>query len=326
LKVDYLAALSAEIRGRAGERVFSSVYIGGGTPSLLSPDELAGLLRGLRLEPGAEVSIESNPEDVTPETLAAWKDLGINRISVGIQSLNEAELGALGRRLSLGESRQALDLLSRRWGNWSVDLITGMNGQTEETLRRTLEEVIRHGPPHLSLYALETKPESRVQPQEPDRVADLLLAAWRLLADRGYRHYEISNFRRPGFECRHNLGYWHRGEYFGCGASAHSFLDGVRYWNTPDVEDYVERMRRGACPVEGEDRMTKREAQWEAMMLGLRLEEGVVEGAGDSENLGILESEGWIRRADGRLALTESGMMVFNDLALALRAALIENR
>ena len=326
LKADYLAALEGEVRARADAWSFSSVYVGGGTPSLLSPEELERLLGGLCLEPGAEVSIESNPEDVTPESLASWRNLGINRVSVGIQSLNVPELRELDRRPSVRESIRAMELLCAGWANWSVDLIVGMNGQTGETLRRTLVDVMRHDPPHLSLYALETKPESRIRPQEPDTVADLLLAAWALLADRGYRHYEISNFCRPGFECLHNLGYWHREDYLGCGASAHSFFGGVRYWNSQDVEDYAERMRRGVHPVEGEDRLTETEAEWEALMLGLRLDEGVEEKGGNSEKLGILESQGWIRRSGGRLALTEAGMMVFNDLALALRVALIENR
>jgi oxygen-independent coproporphyrinogen-3 oxidase len=318
MKARYLKALKSEIRLRTEGCAFSSIYLGGGTPSLLSPDELKGLLEGLQLHAGAEVTIESNPEDVTSEAMDWWRDLGINRISVGIQSMSEDELTALDRRRSLQESCRALELLSVGWKNWSVDLIAGMGGQTAATLRSTLEAVFAGRPPHLSLYALETKPECRIHPQDPDVVADLLCGAWKHLRTCGYRHYEISNFCLPEYECQHNLGYWKREEYIGCGASAHSFLGGVRSWNTADVGSYIDRIDGRGETVDGREVLSEGQAAWEALLLALRLDAGVLEAHAVFQNPTEMEMQGWVSCSGGRVALTEKGMLVFNEIALRM--------
>lgn len=318
LKMRYLETLKSEIRLRTEGLSFASLYIGGGTPSLLSPNELKDQLEGLRLDAGAEMTLESNPEDVTPENLMHWKDLGINRISVGVQSLMEGELKALDRRLSLAESIRAMEVLSGSVMNWSADLIAGMPGQTGGSLRRTMDGVMRFQPPHLSLYALQTKLACRVQPQDSDTVADLLWGAWEHLRTCGYRHYEISNFCLPGHECRHNLGYWKREEYIGCGASAHSFSGGVRSWNTGDVEAYMDRIDRGFAAMDGREILSEGQAAWEAMLLAMRLDTGVPEAPSRLQNATELEEGGWVSRSGGRVALTEKGMLVFNEIILRM--------
>jgi oxygen-independent coproporphyrinogen-3 oxidase len=283
---------------------------------------LEGLLNGLPLHAGAEVTIESNPEDVTPESLARWGAIGINRISVGIQSLREEELQALERRRSLEESLRAMETLSGSAMEWSVDLIAGMAGQTGETLRRTLDRAVGFRPPHVSLYALETKPESRVRPQDPDRVAGLLLGAWEHLRESGYRHYEISNFCLPGHECRHNLGYWKREDYIGCGASAHSLLGEVRSWNTGDVHAYMARAGGGGDAEEGRETLTADQQSWEEILLGMRLNEGIPEaGVVIESGEEMMEEQGWISRSGARVALTERGMLVFNEIVLRMAPA-----
>jgi oxygen-independent coproporphyrinogen-3 oxidase len=314
----YLAAIRRERDRRLPPGPLESVYWGGGTPSLLEPSALAPAMRGLALAPGAEATLEANPEDVRPERLSGWRDLGINRLSVGVQSLVEGELEALGRRRSAQDARRAMDLLAAQWANWSVDLIAGMEGQSWRTLSATLDEVLDHRPPHLSLYALEVKPGAPVRAQGPDAAADLLTAAWERLAAAGYRHYEISNFCRPGAEARHNLGYWRREPYCGLGASAHSFLGGVRSWNAADPGEYAEAVEAGRSPAAGEERLEPRQAAWEAFLLGLRLDEGVEPSGIPEERWGALLEAGLVRRREGRMALTERGMLVFNEVALYL--------
>ena len=275
LKDRYLAALCRERASLPPAGPLDSVYLGGGTPSWVPPEDLRPLFEGLNLAPGAEITLEANPEDIIPANLDAWRALGINRISVGVQSLREAELDALGRRRSVRESRMAMELLAGSWDNWSVDLIAGVATQTEESLRAMIGEVLEHRPPHLSLYALEVKAGAAVAPLDGDFTADLLLQAWDLLHASGYRHYEISNFCRPGRESRHNMGYWKRDPYRGLGASAHSFMDGIRFWNRSVPEEYVRTVEESRNPREGEDVLDEVQARWEAFFLQLRLDEGV---------------------------------------------------
>ncbi len=313
-----MAALRLERNRRLPPGPLDSVYWGGGTPSLLEPSALALAMRGLELAAEAEATLEANPEDIRPERLSGWRNLGINRLSVGVQSLVEKELDALGRRRSLQDSRRAMDLLAAQWDNWSVDLIAGVEGQSWRTLSATLDEVLDRRPPHLSLYAIEVKPGAPVRALGPDAAADLLTAAWERLAEEGYRHYEISNFCRPGAEARHNLGYWRREPYCGLGASAHSFLDGVRSWNLEDPREYMEAMEAGRNPTAGEEGLEPRQAAWEALLLGLRLDDGVDPGGIPEERWETLLEAGLVRRKEGRMVLTERGMLVFNEVALYL--------
>ena len=234
-----MAALLRERNLRLPPGPLDSVYWGGGTPSLLQPDELGPLMEGLQLSPGTEVTLEANPEDILPENLVDWPAMGVNRISVGIQSLRKGELDALGRRRSLRESRSALDLLGDRWENWSADLIAGMDGQSS----RFASGLTGGGaqPPAAAPLPLRAGSETGLRSESPGRRRRGGIDAGCLGTARtsGYRHYEISNFCRPGFESRHNLGYWRRDPYCGVGASAHSFLDGVRSWNRASPEDYI---------------------------------------------------------------------------------------
>ncbi len=324
LKDRYLAALRRERNLRLRPGPLDSVYWGGGTPSLLSPGELRPLMEGLCLAPGAEVTIEANPEDILPENLAGWSALGINRISVGVQSLRDDELAALGRRRSVREARTAMDALAGSWQNWSVDLIAGAAGQTCASLLATLDEVVGHGPPHLSLYALEVKPGSAVEALDGDAMADLLSEAWGFLEAEGYRHYEISNFCRPGRESRHNLGYWRRDPYCGLGASAHSFEDGVRSWNLDAPEAYVRALEAGEGAREGEERLDAAQARWEELLLQLRLDEGVERACVRPADWRPLLDAGLAAARGERVALTGRGMLVFNEVALYLEERVIQ--
>jgi oxygen-independent coproporphyrinogen-3 oxidase len=207
------------------------------------------------------------------------------------------------------------------------DLICGANGETLASWRRTLEEAIALGPEHVSAYALTIEPATplgrKVQAglvpgPEPDLQADMFDLACDLLGEAGYRHYEVSNWARPGFECRHNLGYWRKRPYLGLGAGAHSYRHGRRWWNLRPPTEYLDAVEHGMLPVGGEERLTPRDERLEEVFLKLRILEGVpaTSVAGDVAS-GFVE-QGLLRRRDGHLVPTERGMLLLNELVLAL--------
>ncbi len=337
----YLEALEREAAilqpEAAGER-FDSVYLGGGTPSLLPTPAIARLLEGLRcrfaVAADAEVTLEANPEDVTRETSAAWADAGVNRISVGIQSLADAELSAVGRRHDAARAREALKLLSRSGRSISGDLILGLPGQTRESFLASLAGLCDAGVDHVSIYLLETEKTKTIEEDRrlhPDRYlsddaqAELWLDMGDLLAARGFGHYEISNWARPGREASHNVKYWLRTPTLGLGVSAHELWDGRRRANVSNLDQYLAALDDGRRPVALDQAVGAAEAAREEIFLGLRLSAGVpaeriaafVVGSQDVRLWNDYEgwlAEGILERSDTRVRFTERGFLVSNEV------------
>jgi putative oxygen-independent coproporphyrinogen III oxidase len=326
--------LEADLVGPAWADIpIDTVFFGGGTPTLLAPPRLVGVLGHLRqrfaIAPVSEVTVEANPDTVDEGSLSQIRAGGFTRLSMGVQSFDPAVLDAL-ERLHAPESSRRAFAAARRAGfdNVNLDLIFGAHGETPASWRRTLEAAIALGPEHLSCYALTVEPATPlgrrvraglVPAPDPDGQADMFELACGLLADAGYVHYEISNWARPGFEGRHNLGYWRRRPYAALGAGAHGYRDGRRWWNLRPPVAYLDAVESGTLPVGGDEHVDGRSARLEEVFLALRTPEGIpldgVAGAGRASDL--IEA-GLLGRRDGRLVLTERGMFLANEIALAL--------
>jgi len=287
----YIAALETEaalLEREAGGATFDSVYLGGGTPSLVPPEDLAHLLEALcaRFAVGgdAEVTLEANPEDVTAERVRAWRAAGVNRVSVGVQSLEDRELSAVDRRHDAARARTALASLVEAGLSVSGDLILGLPEQTAESFRRSGAALADSGVDHVSIYLLEVEKsktmeeDRRLHPERylcDDTQADLWLELSEALAARGFRHYEISNWARPGREARHNLKYWTRTPTLGLGVSAHELWAGRRRANVSALPAYVAALTAGRRPVALDRPLDAAEEARERIVLGLRLARGV---------------------------------------------------
>ncbi|MFZ5453024.1 MAG: radical SAM family heme chaperone HemW [Thermodesulfobacteriota bacterium] len=320
--------------------VFDTLYLGGGTPSLLNTRQFASLLHILRrpfsFAPDTEVSLEANPDDLTPEKLRVYKDLGVNRLSVGGQSFNDRELAFLGRRHNVRQTVAALEAArAAGFGNLSLDLIFGLPGQSLENWRHTLEQALVFDPEHLSCYQLTYEPETplgrrkargEVIPATEEEEREFFLFTSRFLEERGYRHYEISNFARqePGAEpcySRHNRKYWNHTPYLGLGPGAHSFQEGVRWWNAPSVEQYCQELAQGRKPVAGRETLAAAQLQMEALYLGLRTREGVSldllrQVPGWEKTLHNFKKAGLLEVHQDRVAPTLQGFLLADSLPL----------
>jgi putative oxygen-independent coproporphyrinogen III oxidase len=335
LKPGYLAALEDEASLCAPDWVgvpFTSVFLGGGTPTTLDPDDLGALLARLRrsfaIDDRAEVTIEANPDTVDETSLSALRATGFSRLSMGAQSFDVGVLASLERlhgpeavRLAFAAARGA------GYDDINLDLIYGAQGESADSWRATLEETIALAPEHVSAYALTVEPGTMLGRQvtagerpapDGDTQADRYDVACELLAAAGYRHYEVSNWAKPGRECRHNLGYWERRPYLGLGAGAHSFRDGRRWWNVRPPEQYLSTVAAGERPVGGAETLGPEEERLERVFLGLRAPAVGVPAAG-LEVAAYLE-DGLLAEREGRLTATDRGMFLANDLALNLVA------
>ena len=328
----YLGAVCREMERRRGVRA-DTLYFGGGTPSLLEPDQVARVIRTARecFALDGEITMEANPGTVTPQKLAGWRAAGVGRLSLGVQSAGPEELRLLGRRHTAGQAAQAL-----RWArqagfdNLSADLMLAVPGQTVDSLRRSIAFLVSCGVCHLSAYLLKIEPETPFAqtgmearlPDEEETCA-LYLTACGELERAGLAQYEISNFARPGRESRHNLKYWRCEEYLGFGPAAHSFFGGRRFYQPRDLARYLRT--EGARPLPEE----LPAHPWEdEVMLRLRLREGL-----DPEMLhrryGIPPGRvralcrrflagGLMEERDGALALTPRGFLVSNAIIAQL--------
>ncbi|HEX2441391.1 MAG TPA: radical SAM family heme chaperone HemW [Methylomirabilota bacterium] len=312
----------------------ATIFFGGGTPSLLAPDDLASILDSVRgrfaLAPDREVTVECNPESVSRSKLAAYRAAGVNRISLGVQSLDDGILPRLGRLHDAGGARAAFEA-AREAGhdNVSIDLMYGLPEQDLATWARSIEGVLDWAPEHLSAYGLTLDAGSLWAvtgvanlPAEETVVQQY----WRLAraaAARGFEHYEISNYARPGLRSRHNQVYWRAAEYLAVGPGACGYLGDVRYANLKPVTRYCATLEAGALPIDTSEHLTPRQRLGERVMLGLRLIDGVPQAWLDerlSGDAGLARrAEGWrdagltIARGD-RIALTESGFLVSDSI------------
>lgn len=285
-----VTALCSELRllttGR--DTAFTTVFVGGGTPTCLPAEQLRRLLRACASAAGPgleEFTVEANPATVTPEIAAALAEAGVTRISLGAQSFEPAELRVL-ERTHTPEQVRATVATCRAHGfdDLNLDLIFGIPGQTLTSWRASLAAALALEPTHLACYGLTYEPGTRlhaqreagrVRPVDPDLEADMYEAALDTLQAAGFVHYEISNFARPGRECRHNLTYWRNEPYFGVGPSAAGFVDGIRYKNVADTARYAATLRAGRLPEREEERLNAAARARETAMLALRLAAGI---------------------------------------------------
>lgn len=290
---DYYVALLREIRrcgGHYNERLFHTVYLGGGTPTVYDPGRLGQLLdtvrRSLHVAPDAEISIEANPGTVTAQGLQFLREMGFNRLSLGVQSLDDAELRLLGRRHSAEQAREAVAAArAAGFDNLSLDLINCLPGQSPQAWQKTLDEVVFWNPEHVSCYGLSLEEGTPLQRQvsqdhlEPVREAvatEVYERTHRTLTAAGYEHYEISNYARPGRRCRHSENYWRNGEYAGLGAGATSYLNGFRIKSEPDPRRWAERLLAGLPPaLVQREALDERRRALEVLMLALRTSDGL---------------------------------------------------
>ena len=331
----YADALRAEADLASGEwrtERFVSAFIGGGTPTTLDTQTLSDLLHHLRhrfhLTPDAEITIEANPDTVDEGKLAALLEGGFTRLSMGVQSFDARVLDALERVHSADSARRAYEAArSAGYANVNIDLIYGARGESIESWRRTLEEAIDLGPEHLSCYALTIEPATPlgrrvaaglVPSPDADLQAEMYFLACELLGTAGYRHYEVSNWAKPGLECVHNLGYWEGRVYLGLGAGAHSCRHSRRWWNLRPPLAYVESVEAGRAPVGGEECLGPDDERLERIFLGLRTADGIPAGLIDLQVARPYLDESLLTRTDGRIALTDRGMIVANEIVVAL--------
>ncbi|HTQ61350.1 MAG TPA: radical SAM family heme chaperone HemW [Candidatus Solibacter sp.] len=340
---EVLSKQSAQRTQREEEFVVDTVYIGGGTPSLLEPELLLRMMetiRGTLATELSEVTLEADPETVGPEKAAAWVEAGINRVSFGVQSFSDKELAAAGRMHRRVDIYRAAAIL-REAGirNISFDLIAGLPHQTVESWKESLEELRKLEPEHVSVYLLEVDEGSRLGKEllsggarysagavpNDDEMADFYESARDFLGAAGYHHYEISNWAKPGCESRHNLKYWRREAYLGFGAGAHSFSGRQRWANAHDAAEYVGAIVAGRLPVEQLEPVTRVSALEEELFLGLRQLDGIDVGKIEreygvelEERFGPLETAGLIEREGGIVRLAPKRLSVSNEAFVEL--------
>ena len=371
-QIRYVHALLQEIRyygNLLGDYHVPTIYIGGGTPSWLEENLIYTVLQqvtsSFHVEADAEISIECNPGTVTAKKLNVYQSAGINRLSIGLQSTNNEELKALGRIHTYDQFLKTYEL-ARNAGfeNINIDLMSGLPYQTLDKFLDSLQTVIRLKPEHISAYSLiiekgtpfyerykfdAVKQEAGIHTEilpEEDEVYRIYKATQDVLKQAGYRQYEISNFARPGYACRHNIGYWTRKNYLGLGLGASSLVENVRYTNTRQLYEYgelcdhlrekspaeffkdgehavPEELWIGSCVQEQAQILTRKEQMEEFMFLGLRMNEGVTRAAFEQsfgvpieavylETLRKLKEQGLLQMVAGRIALTDKGMDLAN--------------
>lgn len=289
LSREYLNALLHEIEMKRDVLgVLKTIYIGGGTPTVLTVQELERLFQGLRIIPWSEdieVTVEANPGTVSSEKIRTLRELGVNRISLGIQSFIDRELETLGRIHSSSDGIKAIGIV-RDEGikNLSIDLIYGIPGQSIRDWQFNLSRAMEFSPEHISTYELTPERETplydllsegKIKKPDDDEILCMYYMSMDSLTSNGYEHYEISNFAVGGFRCRHNLNYWDRGEYVGLGAGAHSFEGKMRRVNLRDVRRYIDTLKNGLIQYEEEIEIGPKDALKEYIFLGLRKREGI---------------------------------------------------
>ncbi len=330
----FLAALDTEIRmyaaqlGRA-EYHISTVYVGGGTPTALSPRQLAEVLKTVKakflLTDDCEVTVETTPESLTTDYLDMFQQLGVTRLSLGIQTFDEQERRCLGLSSTCEEALVGLGLVKQiGFANFNVDLIYGIPGQTFSSWSRTIQEACECEPSHVSCYALSLEEGTRLDAAFHRGELDLVeteveqqfqTQAAKALASAGYDHYEISNWSKPGYACCHNLRYWQGQDYIGLGPSAQSYLDGCRFGNVEDLGQYCRQLECSEWPITEREELSIVQQEKERLVFGLRLLEGVPTNTVEIDqhdsawktSLASLLDEEYLIQIDSRLALTDKG-------------------
>lgn len=315
---------------------FDSLYLGGGTPTLLSARDLEKIMQHLfthfNFAPNTEFTIEANPGDLTPEKADGLKAMGFNRVNLGVQSFNAQELLFLGRRHTGEEAQSALKTLrASGFDNVGVDLMYGFEGQSLKGWINTLNRTLTFRPEHISCYQLtferrtpfwSMRTKGVIRPIGEEEERSFFLATSRFLEEKGYIHYEVSNFaRKKTYYSRHNYKYWHHVPYLGLGPSAHSFQNRTRWWNFRSIRRYCEALEDHKAPVEGYEDLTNDQMRLESIALGLRTRDGfaIQETDLDSQSadmLSRLQSSGFLNIKKDRIVPTRKGFLVADHLPL----------
>ena len=342
-KNDLIAALLKEIglqKDFLTNETVETIYFGGGTPSLCSKDEIKSIVSAIhssfRVAPNAELTLEANPDDITEEKLAEWKAIGINRLSIGIQSFFEEDLKWMNRAHNAKQAIDNLQLAVKYFYNISIDLIYGTPQLTNEKWKQNVDTAISLNIPHLSCYALTVEPKTPLDKMiqqhksesiDPDKQSEQFLLLMQWLEQAGYEHYEISNFAKPGWRSRHNSSYWQGKNYLGLGPSAHSFNGKERLWNIANNNIYIDSINKRIIPFEKE-KLTAVQQLNEFIMISLRTAEGInfeiLKSKFDKEKVSFLYKSkkfienGLIELKNDSLMLTKEGKLLADGIAADL--------
>ncbi|MBW8744612.1 MAG: coproporphyrinogen III oxidase [Sphingomonas sp.] len=328
------AALLTDLAHEASvgpRRPLTSIFFGGGTPSLMPPETVAAIIEAAErhwgFAPDIEITLEANPSSVEAARFAGLATAGVNRVSLGLQALDDAALHFLGRAHDVAEGLSALDTAQANFDWVSFDLIYALPGQSQTDWERTLAHALGLGTGHLSLYQLTIEPGTRfaamaargeLVPTDPDHGADLFEATRAMTLAAGLPAYEISNHARPGEESRHNLTYWRYGDYLGVGPGAHGRRGGVATARARKPENWLARIDRDAQGIELEELLTRDVQRREALVMGLRLDEGLprarIDPAVDQAAVARLSALGLIEQTPERLRVTSSGMLLLDAI------------
>ena len=316
---DYLAALRLDM-SRASLAPVTSVFVGGGTPTRVPAADLAAVLTTIPLIEGAEVTVECNPDDVTVEMMQTYAAAGVNRVSIGVQSMVPSVLASLGRTHVPANVDHAVEAV-RAAGieSFNLDIIYGAAGEGVDDWQATVEGILALRPPHVSAYALTIEAgtplaEDPTRHPDDDDLADKYELADDLLTAAGLANYEVSNWAVPGHECRHNILYWQQGNYRGFGSAAHSHRDGHRWWNVRTPERYVAAVQAGESTEAAGEELDDETRRLEGLQLALRMRDGVPSSALDVDGLdGLVVTDG------DRVRLTRTGRLLANEVSLRLR-------
>jgi len=342
LAAEYVKSLAKEIQifsqGQTGIMAVETIYFGGGTPSILKTSQLSEILETIfnsfEVKPDAEISLEANPGTLTKEKARKIRDLGFNRVSLGVQSFRDEELKILGRAHNSEQAIKSNKILREYFNNLSLDLIFGIPGQSLKTWRENLNRALKLKPEHLSVYSLtieEGTPfhylwrQGKLSLPDEEETRKMYLESINLLKAQGYRQYELSNFTRKGFECQHNLSYWQGKEYIGFGAGAHSYLQGARWGNVKQIKKYVEGYKKETSIIDFKEKLTLSQKINEFILLGLRMMEGIdlkklkedlnfdLENEKKEEITGLIKRR-FLKRGKNNLRLTRKGILVADSI------------
>ncbi|MBS0014297.1 MAG: radical SAM family heme chaperone HemW [Desulfobacterales bacterium] len=340
----YLTALIAEMQMRTAalkDAVFDTIYLGGGTPSVLGPGRTGRILEAaakhFHILPGAEITLEANPGTLTAQSLAQYRSAGVNRINVGVQSFDDANLLFLGRIHCARQSADALRAAEKTgFSDIGMDLIYGLPGQGRNAWQKDLDAALSFCPAHVSCYMLTYEPGTRlsadkdagrIKPLSEDRVSAMFVQAQDFFAKKGYQHYEISNFAaHRDKRSRHNQKYWNNASYLGLGPAAHSYTEPERFWNHGDLTRYIHELSAGRLPTAASERLTDSQMMLEAVYLGLRQSDGIDLDMFEKrfhrnfrQMFGSVirrfEQTGHMRTSHGRCRLTSRGMLFLDSIA-----------
>ena len=339
LKQRYVNAIKNEIERWDDSRSVDSIFFGGGTPSLLAANDVSEILAACRsafdIASDVETTLEMNPESCTQSDVEAFLAAGITRVSLGVQSFLDSELKRLGRAHTVDEAKEAVAAIrSAGCNNLSIDLMLWLPGQTRADCLKSVNEMVRCGPDHASLYMLEIYPNSPLRDEmarsdwsvaPEDDASDMYFDALSVTDSAGYQQYEISNVARPARHSRHNLKYWRYQNWIGFGCGAHSMLDGCRWKNISGITDYIDTIEQRGTAAEGRQRLSAEELLGEAIFMGLRLNEGIdVHTFGEQygvnlrtrfgHDLGPYMDQGVLIDEGGRWRLSRKGMLLSNEV------------